>query len=298
MQKRTLGKTGLQVTELGFGAAEIGFQNADLTTVERLLGSALDAGLNIIDTAECYNQSEELIGQAVSHRRKEYLLFSKCGHASGFDLPDWDVRLLEQSIERSLKRLRTDTIDLMQLHTCSEAILRQGDAIAVLQRARDAGKVRYLGYSGDSQAALYAVQCGAFDTLQTSVSIADQEAVDLTLPEAVARNIGVIVKRPIANAVWRTGQKPESVYTHLYWNRLQALDYDFIKGDVNESIGIALRFTLSAPGVHTAIVGTANPERWRQNAALLDAGPLPQETFDAIRARWKAVAQPDWRGQG
>lgn len=298
MEKRVMGKTGMEVSVLGFGGAEIGYENASVETVERLLGAALDAGLNVIDTAECYNDSEELIGRAVAARRDDYYLFTKCGHAAGFDLPDWDASLLEQSIERSLQRLGTDCVDLVQLHSCDEKLLRQGDVIAALQKARDAGKTRFIGYSGDSRAALYAIECGAFDTLQTSVNIADQEPLDLTLPRAVQQNMGVVAKRPIANAVWKTGQKPESAYVHTYWERLQKLDYDFFKGDVNESISKALRFTLGAPGVHTAIVGTKNPERWQQNAALLQGGPLPTDEIEAIRARWKEVAGDDWMGQG
>lgn len=297
MEKRQLGKTDMNVTVLGYGGAEVGFQNESVDTVTRLLNAALDAGLNAIDTAECYNASEELIGKAVSHRRSEYYLFTKCGHASGIDLPDWDPKLLEQSIDRSLVRLRTDHVDLLQLHTCSEEKLRQGDVIAAVQKARDAGKARYIGYSGDSMAARYAVECGAFDTLQTSVSIADQESIDLTVPLALERQVGVIVKRPIANACWRSGGRPENRYLHLYWDRLQELDYDFLRGDLNESISIALRFTLSVPGVHTAIVGTANPDRWQKNADLARQGPLPVEQFEAVRARWKAVAKPDWIGQ-
>ncbi len=297
MEKRQLGKTDMHVTVLGYGGAEVGFQNESADTVSRLLNAALDAGLNAIDTAECYNASEELIGQAVSHRRGEYYLFSKCGHSSGIELPDWDFRLLEQSIDRSLKRLRTDHLDLLQLHTCSEEKLREGEVIAIVQKARDAGKTRYIGYSGDSKAARYAVECGAFDTLQTSASIADQESLDLTLPLAVERRVGVIVKRPIANACWRTGQKPDNAYTHSYWDRLQELDYDFLKGDLTDAIGIALRFTLSTPGVNTAIVGTANPERWRKNADLANLGPLPREQYEAIRARWKAISKPEWIGQ-
>ncbi len=297
MEKRRLGRTGLEVTVLGFGGAEVGFQSAEQATVTQLLNSALDAGLNLIDTAECYGSSEELIGNAVAHRRKEFHLFTKCGHASGIDLPDWDPKLLEQSIERSLQRLKTDHLDLVQLHTCSEEKLRQGDVIAVMQKARDAGKTRFIGYSGDSNAALYAVQCGAFDTLQTSVSIADQECLGLTLPEAVKHDIGVIAKRPIANAAWRTGSKPDNGYVHTYWGRLQELDYDFLRGDLNESIATALRFTLSSPGVHTAIVGTANPDRWRSNAELARRGNLPAEEYEALRARWYAIARPDWTGQ-
>lgn len=297
MEKRQLGKTDMHVTVLGYGGAEVGFQNETVETVTALLNAALDAGLNVIDTAECYNTSEELIGSAVSDRRGEFYLFTKCGHASGIDLPDWDPQLLEQSIDRSLKRLRTDHVDLVQLHTCSEEKLRQAEVIEVLRRARDAGKTRYIGYSGDSLAAKYAIECGAFDTLQTSVNIADQECLDLTLPLAVQHNIGVIAKRPIANACWRTGEKPTNSYQHTYWDRLQALQYPFLTGDLGESIATALRFTLGTPGVHTAIVGTANPERWAKNAELARRGPLPDSEYAAIRERWHAVAQPDWIGQ-
>lgn len=175
MLKRKLGQTDMEVSILGFGGAEIGYEDSSVSQVERLLGSALDAGLNVIDTAECYKTSEELIGKAVGHRRDEYYLFTKCGHASGFEQPDWDPQMLSQSIDRSLRRLGTDYVDLIHLHSCSEELLRQGDVIDVLKRAKEAGKVRYIGYSGDRSAAMYAVTCGAFDTLQTSVNIADQE---------------------------------------------------------------------------------------------------------------------------
>jgi hypothetical protein len=297
MEKRKFGRTDMEVSILGFGGAEIGFQGISSETVERLLNSALDAGLNVIDTAECYKASEELIGKAVSHRRSEYYLFTKCGHASGFDLPDWDPKLLEQSIDRSLRRLKTDYVDLVHLHSCSEEVLRRGEVIEVLQRARDAGKTRYIGYSGDGQAALYAIRCGAFDSLQTSINIADQEAIELTLPEARERGIGVIAKRPIANACWLSGAKPADAYSQPYWERLQKLDYPFLKDGPEASIATALRFTLSLPGVCTAIVGTTKPERWRQNAALLEAGPLPAEQMAAIRERWRAVAGADWVGR-
>ena len=155
----------------------------------------------------------------------------------------------------------------------------------------------YIGYSGDGAAARYAIECGRFDTLQTSVSIADQEALELTLPLAQQRQMGVIAKRPIANAVWLYTEKPDNSYYQPYWKRLQKLDYDFLRGDVKEAVSIALRFTLNAPGVDTAIVGTKNPRRWRENAELLDAGPLPRETIDKIRARWRDTADSSWVGQ-
>jgi hypothetical protein len=305
MEMRTLGKTGMKVSALGFGGAEIGFSKSDPGMVTRLLGAALDAGLNVIDTAECYASgedapsSEELIGQAVNHRRGDFFLFTKCGHASRFPgHTDWSPDLLEASIDRSLKRLQTDRLDLIQLHTCSEEMLRKGDVIAVLQRAREKGKTRFIGYSGDSKAALYAVECGAFDTLQTSVNIADQEPADLTLPKAQAANMGVIAKRPIANVAWKYTDE-ESIkgqYAYPYWQRLQKLQYDFLND--GNAVATALRFTLSLPGVHTAIVGTQNPDRWKSNAALLDAGPLSEGELQTIRARWHEVCDPDWTGQG
>lgn len=347
MERRAFGKTDMAVSILGFGAYEIG-EAVPLQTVERLLGSALDAGLNVIDTAECYGSSEQLIGKAIGHRRQDYYLFTKCGHRSGFDLPDWSPALLAQSIDRSLQRLQTEYVDLVQLHSCSEQLLRDGEAIDVLERARKAGKTRYIGYSGDGRAALYAIQCGRFDTLQTSVNIADQEAVELTLPEAAQRGVGVIAKRPIANAVWVTGQKPANPNRHSYWNRLLELDYEFMRGDlrqsdmqrsdmqrsdlqrsdmhqsdlrqsdfrqsdvhqsdlrqsdlqqsdVQQSVETALRFTLGLPGVSTAIVGTANPERWVQNAAYAAKGPLPDAQTAAIRSRWRAVSEDkQWGGE-
>ncbi|HYY59281.1 MAG TPA: aldo/keto reductase [Pyrinomonadaceae bacterium] len=297
IEKRRLGATGLEVSVLGFGGSEIGYEQASLKTVERLLGHALDAGLNCIDTAECYLESEELIGQAVSGRRKDYYLFTKCGHAAGFDLPDWDARLLRKSIDRSLQRLRTDHLDLLQLHSCSEEVLREGEVIEVLQRAREQGKTRFIGYSGDSHDALYAVETGAFDTLQTSISIADQQALDLTLPRARSLGMGVIAKRPIANAVWKSKTRPESDYVLPYWERLNKLRYNFLDGDLKDAVSRALRFTLSVEGVSTAIVGTTKPERWRENAELLSAGPLSQQEFDRIRARWKEVAEESWTGE-
>jgi aryl-alcohol dehydrogenase-like predicted oxidoreductase len=295
MEKRTLGKTGMAVTVLGYGAAEIGFQGVPFDTVNQLINGALDAGLNMIDTAECYINSEEMIGQAVSHRRNEYFLFTKCGHDKDED--HWNPKKMAEQIDRSLKNLRTDRVDLLQLHSCTEEKLRQGDVIEVVQRARDAGKTRFIGYSGDSHAALYAVESGLFDTLQTSVSVADQESIDLAIPAAKARNLGVIAKRPIANAAWKTGAKPENAYHHAYWKRLGKLDYPFLKNDLAQTIATALRFTLAVEGVHTAIVGTTHPDRWKQNAELLQAGPLDREQFEAIRLRWKSVAQPDWIGQ-
>lgn len=303
LDRRRFGLTDMAVSVLGFGGAEIGYERVDQAIVDRLLNSALDAGLNVIDTAECYGGSEEAIGRAVGARRSAYFLFTKVGHLDPGDA-GWTAASIAKSIERSLKRLRTDCVDLIQLHSCDRATLERGECIEALERARAAGKTRYIGFSGDSDAALVAVESGRFDALQVSVSIADQECIDVILPSAAARRMGVIAKRPIANAVWRYAETPTNGYVVDYWNRLKALDYDFTRGDArlreapDGAVGIALRFSLAVPGVHVAIVGTGKAERWAQNAALVRAGgPLPREQFDAIRARWREMAQEDWVGQ-
>jgi hypothetical protein len=299
MEKRAFGRTDMQVSVLGFGGAEIGLEGADEATIAQLLGRALDAGLNVIDTAECYGQSEEMIGKTVGHRRDQFYLFTKCGHPHGMESgANWSRNSILESIERSLRRLRTGLLDLVHLHSCPESVLKKGEAIEALQTARQKGLTRYIGYSGDSYGARYAIECGAFDSLQTSINVADQEALELTLPLARERGMGVIAKRPIANAAWKTGKKPASSYHQTYWDRLRKLDYPFLHhGDVASSVGIALRFTLTVPGVCTAIVGTKNPTRWQENAQLLAAGALDEDDFYEIRARWEQVAPKTWIGQ-
>jgi len=304
IEHRKFGKTDMNVAVLGFGGAEIGYGKTDPSTVAKLLNSALDAGLNVVDTAACYLDSEVLIGGAIGSRRKEYYVFTKCGHAvgGGGGGADWSKAAILASVESSLKRLKTDVIDLVQLHSCSLDELKKGECIEALEKAKKDGKTRYIGYSGDSQAAKYAVECGRFDSLQTSVNICDQECIELTLPIAKRANMGVIAKRPIANAVWLHESDPGG-YNRPYWKRLQALKYDFASGDARTKegpdgpAGIAMRFTAMQPAVDVLIVGTTKPERWRQNGELMKAGPLSKDLEQSIRSRWKETAKSDWTGE-
>ncbi len=320
MEIRRLGRTGLQVSVLGLGGAEIGFGNVDDPTIDKIIGLASDAGVNVIDTAAQYADGEEKIGRAIRNQRSKFLIFTKCGAsppprrtarglytrlrhrivlrntaaALSRDV-SWTPRVLQWNIERSLRRLGVDYIDIIQLHCCTEQVLRQGLATEVLCRAREAGKVRYIGYSGDGEAALFALRSGEFDVLQTSVNIADQEALDTTIPLAIKSDIGVIAKRPIANQLWNAPMRPHGKHYTAYWDRLRSLRYDFLDGD--RAIETALRFTLSVPGVHSAIVGTTNPAHFNQNMASLQLGALPQDAFDAIRETWRRTALSTWVGQ-
>jgi aryl-alcohol dehydrogenase-like predicted oxidoreductase len=320
MQMRPFGNTGMQVGALGFGAAEIGFEHTDDPTVDTLLGLAQDLGVNVIDTAAMYSDSEEKLGRALRGRRNQFFLFTKCGlyppprsnftglwlyakrklrnaigRADEYESIYWHPSALEWNIEQSLRHLKTDRIDLIQLHSCSEETLHRHEVIEVLQRARQAGKVLHIGYSGDGSAACYAIQCGQFEAVQMSINVADQQAIDVAVPLAHQHSMGVIAKRPIANGLWRSKQKPERSEHHAYWERLRELHYDFL--EIGRDFATALRFTLSVAGVHTAIIGTTNPAHLRQNAEFSEAGPLTDNQLSAIRTQWKRTAGPDWVGQ-
>ncbi|MBA3600417.1 MAG: aldo/keto reductase [Acidobacteria bacterium] len=297
MEKRKFGKTDMEVSVLGFGGAEIGFNPKQTQEgVNELLNSALDAGLNLIDTAAGYLKSEQMIGEAVGTRRKEFYLITKCGALDGFTRSDWSVKGILATIETSLRDLKTDYLDIAQLHSCDREILKRGEAIEGLQRAQEKGYTRYIGYSGDNEDARYAVEMDIFDSLQTSVSIADQTPIDTNIKLAATKNIGVIAKRPIANAVWRHDSKPDESYHHEYWDRIQKLKFNFLTKSLEEATATALRFTLSIPGVDTLIVGTTRPQRWQENAKYVAEGKLSGEEYEAIRNRWKEVSGDDWVG--
>ncbi|MFZ1890032.1 MAG: aldo/keto reductase [Candidatus Binataceae bacterium] len=293
IERRILGRTGLRVSALGFGGSETGYGGTSPEDLARILNDALDSGLNLIDTAACYGDGEAQLGAAISHRRKDVILATKCGHAAGLAGDDWDSAMIAKSIDRSLKRLRTDYVDIMQFHSPDAATLDDPRVLEVLAGARAAGKTRFIAVSADGASALKAIELGIFDTLQISVSIADQEAIDVAIPKAHARGMGIIAKRPLANAAWRADSR--DAYSAPYRERLDRLRYGFLQGA--NTAAIALRFTLSVPGIACAIVGTTKPGRWAENADSLAAGPLAADQYEAIRARWRQVAPPTWTGQ-
>lgn len=294
MEYRKLGQTGLDVSVLGVGTSAIGFAGVPGPTVRRIIDEAIDHGVNVIDTAECYRGAEAVIGETMSPAvRSGLVVMTKCGHEHG--VADWSSASILRSLQRSLTRLRTDVVDVAFLHGCPELHVIEGEVVAALEEARRRGYIRFLGYSGDGRAALAAAASGRFDVLETSINVADLEAVTVVLPEARARGLGVVAKRPLANVAWQSDE-PALDYHRPYWERLRRLNYEFADADLEAAAGTALRFTTTIPGVHTAIVGTTRPGRIGRNALALSAGPLPPEALNAILARWSAAADAGWCG--
>jgi aryl-alcohol dehydrogenase-like predicted oxidoreductase len=300
MQRQKLGKTDLVVTRLGVGLGEIG---RELTLLDEdqaalVLNWALDSGVNFFDTAACYGFAEELIGRTVADRRHEFVLATKAGHVvEGYEGEPWTAVTIRDSIDRSLERMQTDYVDLLQLHSCSVEILERGEVIQALQDAQRAGKARYIGYSGDGAAAQWAIESGVFDALQTSFNLVDQRARKELFPNARAKGMGIIAKRPIANGVWGQPVGPsETTAEYHHWARQMAA-MGPIPGAPDEPVALALGFTLAHEEVDTAIVGTSDPTHMRDNIDYVETLlPIPAEAVRELRRRFDVLSQ-EWRGE-
>ncbi|MBL1216651.1 MAG: aldo/keto reductase [Planctomycetes bacterium] len=312
---RPFGRTGLMVSPLGFGGAPVGMLGTERDEVGRVLNALLDHGVNLIDTASCYYGSEEMIGNTIADRRSEYILVSKCGHSKAGDESDDDFTptVITSNVERSLKRLNTDHLDVLLLHTCSLDVLKAGEALGAAVKAREQGKVRFVGYSGDNEAAAHAATLDDIAIIQTSVSICDQVNIQAVLPSTLQQNIGVMAKRPLANAAWKTlddQYERYRGYAQPYHERFASMglaldsldldacdDLDRTKPDSRLWAELALRFTLSIPGVHVAIVGTTSAENALSNVRIATKGPLPKPVIASVQNAFQR-ADPDgaWVG--
>jgi aryl-alcohol dehydrogenase-like predicted oxidoreductase len=305
----------------GYGTAPAAFLDTDAKRIASVIESMLDAGMNVIDTAAMYPGSEQFIGQHLSHRRKDFVLISKCGtKVDEIKAEPWSRELIAKSVDRALRLMKTDAIDVMLLHSCDLATLQNGDALDELVKARKAGKLRHVGYSGDNEAGAYAAALSDVAVIETSINIADQVNIDKVLPLAEKHDVGIIAKRPIANAAWKDLSAQPGMYRNYakdYTERLKkmnlsATDRASSSSTPGQSAGaapapaespqdlwpeLALRFTLSFPQVSTAIIGTTNPTNAISNVAYAAKGALPRETIGKIRAAFRR-ADPDgeWIG--
>ncbi len=296
---RTLGRTGTDVTILGFGAMELRGQprgpaiaDSDAGTV---LNAVLDGGINLIDTSVDYGRSEELIGRYLRGRRDEYFLASKCG--CPLDPPadatppyahDYRPANVRAGVERSLRRLGTDRLDLLQVHMSpSRAQLEADDTIATLATLRDQGKVRFIGMSGILPNLPDHIAMGVFDVFQIPYSAVQREHEDL-ITAAASAGAGTLIRGGVARGGpaedkdWRQG--PLGLPEGQGRDRWQSAGLDDLL-DGMPRLEFMLRFTISHPGLSTTIVGTSDPGHLRSNLAMAEKGPLPADLYAEARKR-------------
>jgi aryl-alcohol dehydrogenase-like predicted oxidoreductase len=298
IQTRTLGRTGEVVTILGYGAMELRGQprgpKIDDAEAGRVLNAVLDGGINLIDTSIDYGRSEELIGRYLSGRRDEYFLASKCG-CQLEDPPadavapfphDFSESNIRAGIDQSLRRLKTDHLDLLQVHSSpSSEQLAADRTVETLLSLRDAGKVRFIGMSGTIPHLADHIAMGVFDVFQIPYSAIQREHEDL-VSTAAAAGSGVLIRggaargAPSEDKGWSTG--PIGLAVGEGQRRWESSDVDSLLDGMSR-LEFVLRFTLSHPGLSSTIVGTSNIDHLRSNLAIVEKGPLPSSVYDEAK---------------
>ncbi|MDH3946455.1 MAG: aldo/keto reductase [Chromatiales bacterium] len=278
-----LGDTGIYVPRLGLGCQPLGLPEMHEDDVGRLLDMALEAGVNLLDTAPAYGLSEERLGRHLAGRRGDVILVTKLGYGVP-GCPDWTGECIRRGVDLALERLQTDYLDIALLHSCGLETLEQSEVVEALEKARAQGKLRLAGYSGENNALEFAIASGAFQVIETSVNFLDQAGMDGAVKQAGLAGLGVLAKRPLANAVWRhrvTGDEAVEEYRRRY----EELRPCF--GEPVNWPDTALRFAAFAPNVHCALIGTGNVEHLRSAIAAVATGPLPYDLDQNLREVWR-----------
>ncbi|MGK3999953.1 aldo/keto reductase [Sorangium sp. So ce1024] len=297
---RLLGRTGVRVTTLGFGAMELrgAPRGPEITDqeAERVLNDVLDAGINFIDTSIDYGRSEERIGRFISHRRGEYFLASKCGCVVGGAQGEHvhTAQNIRHGVENSLRLLKTDYLDLVQFHrSLTRQELEQDGALQEALKLKSEGKVRFLGVSGTLPNLVEQIEMGVFDAFQIPYSALQREHEDV-ITRAAEAGAGTIIRGGVARGAptdWqRTNYMLPGTTMQDRWERAR-LD-ELLDG--LSRIEFTLRFTLSHPGLSTTIVGTRNPQHLRDNLQFARKGPLPADVVaEAKRRLTEAGSAPE-----
>jgi len=296
LAKSTLGRTGLDVTRLGYGAMELrgaprGPEVSD-EQAEKVLNAVLDSGINFVDTSPDYGRSEELIGRFISKRRSEYFLASKCGCIVGAPPPEGGMRHIftaenvRAGVEQSLRRLQTDRLDLVQFHASpSKQELEEHGGLDALLALKKEGKVRFIGMSGTLPNLREQIAMGVFDEFQIPYSALEREH-EAAIAEASAAGAGIVIRGGAARGAptdWRRARQNLPVQDRWEQAKLDELL------DGMSRMEFTLRFTLSNPDLDTTIVGTSNPDHLRDNVAAAMKGPLPQTVMDEAKRRLAAA---------
>ena len=270
-----LGRTGIEVTRLGFGAMELRDDYKGTAVGENRVGTVLntllDEGINFIDTADCYGRSEEFIGKHISHRRSEYTLASKCGCIPGGKL--WTQENLFEGVDRSLVRMKTDYLDVIQLHGANTQQVEEGDLVDALNKMRQQGKVRWIGASTSSPNLQTFIEWGVFDVFQIPYS-GFSRTNEGWITRASEAGMGTIIRGGVAKGEPGVGRgRAEG------WQVFHDAKLDELRKEGESRTAFMLRLTLSHPQVDTIIVGTQNPDHVRENVCAALQGPLPDDVY-------------------
>jgi aryl-alcohol dehydrogenase-like predicted oxidoreductase len=297
MEKRTLGRTGLQVTVLGHGAMEIrgpriwGGRPVTDEEADRILNAVLDGGINFIDTAWDYGKSEEYIGKCLAGRRKEYILATKCGctwedKGDHDDTPHvWTRDNLRKNIESSLQRMKTDYVDLWQLHNPSPDQVQAEDLVACMEQVKKEGKVRHVAISSTLPHIPTYLEWGAFDSYQIPYSALERRH-ETAITRVGEAGCGVIVRGGVAR-----GEPGSGLGGKDRWESWEKARLDELLAPGESRTAFLLRFTIAHPHMHTTIVGTKSPEHLKENIQAAQAGPLPAEIYNEAKSRLDAAGQ-------
>jgi aryl-alcohol dehydrogenase-like predicted oxidoreductase len=288
----SLGRTGLEVTKLGFGAMEVRgpriWNGRPVTDdeAETILNAVLDAGINFIDTSNDYGRSEEFIGRFVAHRRGEYVLATKCGCTvvrkddKTDDTPHvWTRENLFRGLHESLSRMKTDYVDVMQLHNPTVEQCDQGGLVEVLQEMKKQGKVRWIGCSSTDPHLSTYIERGAFDVFQIPYSALERQH-EQSIRRAAGAGAGVIVRGGVAR-----GEPGVGLGNQDRWADWEKAKMDELLSDGETRTQFLLRFTNSHPGMSTNIVGTKNPQHLVENVAAAARGAFPADVYAEAKRR-------------
>ncbi|CAN5671034.1 aldo/keto reductase [soil metagenome] len=293
----TLGRTGLNVTKLGYGAMEVrgtriwGGRPVSDEEADRILNAVLDSGINFIDTANDYGRSEESIGRFLAHRRDEYVLATKCGctvvHKDDEtdDTPHvWTRENLFRGLHESLERMKTDHVDVMQLHNPSVEQTEAGDLVRALEDMRQQGKVRFIGISSTEPHLDTYIDWGVFDTFQIPYSALERQH-EASIQRAADAGAGVILRGGVAR-----GEPGAGLGNEDRWKAWEAAKLDELLDEGENRTQFLLRFTNTHPGMHTNIVGTKSPEHLQENVEAAARGPLAADVYEEAKKRLEGAA--------
>ncbi len=306
MRYRILGKTGLRVSEVGFGAWAVGgnahgnsYGPTDDATSLAAIRKAAELGCTFFDTADVYGwgHSEEILGKALEGRREDVLLATKVGgdfYHGGVRM-NFDPDYIAFALSRSLRRLRTDHIDLYQLHNPPPEMMGDTRTYDVLDSLKAEGKIAHYGVSiHEPREGLLCLAAGRPETLQIPFSLFRQEWVDVLLPEARKAGVGIIAREPLGNgflakpvgadARWAAGDIRSDWPRSMVAGRAAAADrLAFLAREGRTRAQAALRFVLAFPEVATAIPGAKTPAQAEENLRASDAAPLVEEEVRQAR---------------